>query len=130
MDRKGSFVPFAFQLRSMEKGTIRREQYNKKYGTLDTVAEEGTFNLYDAGMTTYHVDTEKTFELNTNYMDDAMSVYFEELLTSPYTYLKVGNDYYSVTVTETGFETVRQKNKRLIRKTVTVRFDINTPVNI
>jgi hypothetical protein len=130
MDRKGSFVPFAFQLRSMEKGTIRREQYNKKYGTLDTVAEEGTFNLYDAGMTTYHVDTEKTFELNTNYMDDAMSVYFEELLTSPYTYLKVGNDYYSVSVTETGFETVRQKNKRLIRKTVTVRFDINTPVNI
>jgi hypothetical protein len=130
MDRKGSFVPFAFQLRSMEKGTIRREQYNKKYGTLDTVAEEGTFNLYDSGMTTYHVDTEKTLELNTNYLDDEMSVYFEELLTSPYTFLKVGNDYYSVTVTETGFETVRQKNKRLIRKTVTVRFDINTPVNI
>jgi hypothetical protein len=130
MDRKGSFVPFAFQLRSMEKGTIRREQYNKKYGRLDTVADEGTFDLYDAGMTTYHVDTEKTFELNTNYMDDAMSVYFEELLTSPYTFLKVGNDYYSVSVTETGFETVRQKNKRLIRKTVTVRFDINTPVNI
>jgi hypothetical protein len=130
MDRKGSFVPFAFQLRTMEKGTIRREQYNKKYGRLDTVADEGTFDLYDAGMTTYHVDTEKTLELNTNYMDDAMSVYFEELLTSPYTFLKVGTDYYSVSVTETGFDTVRQKNKRLIRKTVNVKFDINTPVNI
>ena len=54
----------------------------------------------------------------------------EELLSSPYTYLKVDGDYYSVSVQESSFETQRQKNKNLIRKTVTVTFDINEPVNI
>jgi hypothetical protein len=129
MDRLGSFVPFAFQLRSMERGSIMRETFNKKFG--DIVGDDTySFNLYDQGYTTYHVDTEKTLELNTNYMDDEHSVYFEELLTSPYTYLRVGDDYYSVTVQETSFETMRQKNKRLIRKTVNVKFNVNTPVNI
>ena len=130
MDRLGSFVPFSFQLRSMERGRIERETFNKKFGDVNTKDDVYEFNLDDQGNTTYHVDTEKTLELNTNYMDDAHSVYFEELLTSPYTYLRVGDDYYSVTVTETSFETMRQKNKRLIRKTVNVKFNINTPVNI
>ena len=128
MDRMGSFVPFAFQLRSMEKGTIRREQFNKDYGFYS--GGEFDFNLHDSGFTTYHIDFTKSLELNTNWMDDAQSVYFEELLSSPYTYLKVDGDYYSVTVQESSFETQRQKNKNLIRKTVTVTFDINEPVNI
>lgn len=128
MDRMGSFVPFAFQLRSMEKGTIRRDQFNKDYGFY--AGGEFDFNLHDSGFTTYHVDFTKSIELNTNWMDDAQSVYFEELLSSPYTYLKVNGDYYSVTVQENIFETQRQKNKNLIRKTVTVTFNIHEPVNI
>lgn len=128
MDRMGSFVPFAFQLRSMEKGTIRRDQFNKDYGFY--AGGEFDFNLHDSGFTTFHVDFSKSLELNTNWMDDAQSVYFEELLSSPYTFIKVDNDYYAVTVQESSFETQRQKNKNLIRKTITVTFAINEPVNI
>ena len=101
--------------------------YNKQFG--DTVAGLVTFNTYDSGTTTYHVDNTREVSLNTNFMTDAESVYFDELLTSGYTYLKVGNDYFACQVQETAYETQRAINKPLIRKSVTVRYAVQNPIN-
>jgi hypothetical protein len=128
MDKLGTFANFAMQLRSYEKGNINRLTYNKQFG--DTVAGLVTFNTYDSGTTTYHVDDTKEISLNTNFMTDAESVYFDELLTSGYTYLKVGNDYFACQVQETAYETQRAINKPLIRKSVTVRYAVQNPINI
>jgi len=69
-----------------------------------------------------------------------MSLMFEELLTSPFVWLKTVVDatpqeaekiiYTSVTVNETSFEVQKQKNKRLIRKTVTVKSANEDIINI
>ena len=121
-DRMGSIASFNFQLRSKETGTINRTQYKQQLPT--------TYNTYDRGTTNIFIGFDKNYELNTNWMTDEMSVYFEELLTSPYQWIKIGGTYYSCTVIETGFETERQKNKKLIRKTVTVNLSNNDSVNI
>jgi len=128
MDRLGTFANFAMQLRTYEKGNVNRLTYNKQFG--NTVAGLVTFNTYDSGTTTYHVDDTKEVSLNTNFMTDAESVYFDELLTSGYTYLKVGNDYFACQVQETAYETQRAINKPLIRKSVTVRYAVQNPINI
>ena len=128
MDRLGTFANFAMQLRAYEKGNINRLTYNKQFG--NTVAGIVTFNTYDSGTTTYHVDDTREVSLNTNFMTDAESVYFDELLTSGYTYLKVGNDYFACQVQETAYETQRAVNKPLIRKSVTVRYAVQNPINI
>ena len=89
-----------------------------------------TLQLRDAGKTIYNVDLTTELELNTNWMNDEMSVLFEELITSPYTYIKVDGIYYPCIVKETAFEVERQKNKNLIRKTVTVEYGNKNIINI
>lgn len=127
MDKVGTFANFAMQLRAYERGNVNRLTYNKQFG--NTVAGLVTFNTWESGTTTYHVDDTKEVSLNTNYMTDAESVYFDELLTSGYVYLKVGNDYFACQVQETGYETQRSVNKPLIRKSVTVRYAVQNPIN-
>ena len=127
MDRLGTFANFAMQLRAYEKGNVNRLTYNKQFG--DTVAGLVTFNTYESGTTTYHVDDTREISLNTNYMTDAESVYFDELLTSGYVYLKVKGEYFACQVQETSYETQRAVNKPLIRKSVTVRYAVQNPIN-
>ena len=128
MDRLGTFANFAFQLRSNESGSVNRSVFNRQFG--DVVAGLVTFNTYDQGETTYHVDNTKQLLLNTAYMTDAESVYFEQLLTSGYTYLKVGNDYFACVVQDSGYDIQRAKNKNLIRKTINVKYAVQNPINI
>jgi hypothetical protein len=130
LDRLGSFSSYAFQLRSTEKGTVQRMNYNKKFGDVNTTTNTFNFNTWDSGRTTYHVDLSKDFTLNTNWLTDAESVYFEELLTSGYTFVKIDGQYFACQVQETSFEVQRQKNKNLIRKTITVKLSVDTPINV
>jgi hypothetical protein len=104
--------------------------YNKKFGDVNTTTNTFNFNTWDSGRTTYHVDLSKDFTLNTNWLTDAESVYFEELLTSGYTFVKIDGQYFACQVQETSFEVQRQKNKNLIRKTITVKLSVDTPINV
>lgn len=133
MDRLGSLLSYAFQLRATEKGTVDRDTFKKHVDYTLASAEDYNYNSVDLaaqGTTTYHVGLMKEYELNTNWMNDEMSVLFEELITSPYTWIKIDGDYYACTVQEKSFEVIRQKNKNLIKKTVTVRLANDSVVNI
>jgi hypothetical protein len=127
MDRLGTFANFAMQLRAYEKGNVNRLTYNKQFG--NEVGGLVVFNTWESGTTTYHVDDTREISLNTNYMTDAESVYFDELLTSGYTYLKYRGEYFACQVQETSYETQRAINKPLIRKSVTLRYAVQNPIN-
>jgi hypothetical protein len=127
MDRLGTFANFAMQLRAYEKGQVNRLTYNQQFGNV--YAGLVTFNTWESGTTTYHVDNTKELTLNTNFMTDAESVYFEQLMTSGYVFLKVGNDYFACQVTESGYDVERSKNGNLIRKTINVRYAVQNPIN-
>jgi len=121
MDRMGSFLSYAFQLRSKETGNVQRESYNQFLGDIST--NGWSYDTTDAGGTIYSVNFDKDLELNTNWMNDDMSIFFEQILTSPVTLLKdTDGKYYSVIVQDNGFETQRQNNKILIKKSIKVKF--------
>ena len=129
-DRKGSWLSYAFQLRAQETGTIERKTYNKTLGSIDAV---NGFDILrqETGQTIYSVNLQKQLQLNTNWMNDEMSVMFEQLLTSPVTLLKDTDGlYYQVIVQDGGFETLRQKNRILIKKTINVRYANADGINI
>ena len=139
LDRFGSFQSFAFQLRNYEKGTIKRDEYNKQidwfrfYNDGEHTPRQTsnqTFDLTDAGKTLWNVEVKKELTLNTNWMNGEMSVLFEELLTSPATFIKLNNGYVPCIVKETSFDVTRQKNKKLIKKEVTVTYSNDNPINI
>jgi hypothetical protein len=128
LDRMGSWQSFAFQLRTYEKGQITREQYNQHIDG-QVVSAEWVGVPLQKGFTTYNTNVTKTFDLNTNWMDQYDATRFQELLTSPQVYY-FSNDYYCACVVDSSsFEVFSQKNKKLIKQSVTIRLAQQDPIN-
>jgi hypothetical protein len=129
LDRMGSFSSFAFQLRAYEKGTTKRETYNKHI-VGSTAVGDWTYDSYDRGQKVINPTVERTLDLNTNWITEEMSVYFEELVTSPEVYLKDTDGlYYAVLITDTSFEINRSRNKNLFKKNVTIKYANDNIIN-
>jgi hypothetical protein len=130
LDRMGSWQCFAFQLKTYEKGQITREQYNQH---IDGQVQGGYW-LYSTdamGNKTYNTNVAYSLELNTNWMDQFNADRFQELLTSPQVFYiePYGGNLYACTVEATGFENFRQRNKNLIKQSVTIKLANQVPIN-
>lgn len=129
LDRMGSWGSFAFPLRTYETGTSTKQSFNKTVeGYIN--GTEWTYTSDARGMTTYSSTVEKNLQLNTNWMNEEMASYFQELITSPVVYFWDGTQYLACVVQETAFEVERQRNKNLIKKTVNVKLANQDKVNI
>ena len=128
LDRMGSWQSFAFQLRTYEKGQITREQYNQ-YIDGQVVSTEWVGKELQKGFRTYNTNVTKTFDLNTNWMSQYDATRFQELLTSPQVYYYSDNYYCACVVDSSSFEVFSQKNKKLIKQSVTIRLAQQDPIN-
>jgi hypothetical protein len=128
LDRMGSWQSFNFQLRTYEKGQITREMYNQHVDG-QVVSNEWVYDTDAMGNKTYNTNVSYSLDLNTNWMDQYNANRFQELLTSPQVFYFNGIDYRACTVEATGFENFRQKNKILIKQSVTIKLALNTPIN-
>jgi hypothetical protein len=128
LDRMGSWQSFNFQLRTYEKGQITREQYNQHIDG-QVASSQWVGVPLQKGFRTYNTNVTKTFDLNTNWMSQYDADRFQELLTSPQVYY-LRTDYYCACVVEaTSFEVFSQKNKKLIKQSVTIRLAQQDPIN-
>jgi hypothetical protein len=119
VDRKGSISSFAFQLREYENGSVTKETFNRDI--TGAVKKAGwSYTTQDFGGNTFNVEIGRTYELNTNWMDEEMARYFEELISSPVVYILKDSVYQKVDVLDTSFEVEKSRNKKLIRKTITI----------
>jgi hypothetical protein len=128
LDRMGSWQSFAFQLKTYEKGQITREQYNQHIDG-QVVSTEWVGVLLQKGFRTYNTNVTKTFELNTNYMDQTDANRFQELLTSPQVYYYSSDKFCACIIENNTFEVFRQRNKNLIKQSVTIRLAQQDPIN-
>jgi hypothetical protein len=140
LDRMGSFSSFAFQLKSYTRGEVQRDEYNKDVQGYVS-GGEWKYNSQEFGFNTYFVSATKTLELNSNWMTDEMSVYFEQLITSPQVFMKqveyscpdgvlvTSGPYVPVIVTNNSYEVFRQRNKNLIKYTLVVKLANNDTIN-
>ena len=130
LDRMGSWQSFAFQLRTYEKGQITREQYNQHIDGQVSSSQWVGVNL-QKGFRTYNTNVTKTFDLNTNWMDQYDATRFQELLTSPQVYYNYnsGEIFAACVVESSSFEVFSQKNKKLIKQSVTIRLAQQDPIN-
>jgi len=128
LDRMGSWQSFNFQLKTYEKGQISREMYNQH---VDGQVTDGQW-VYSSdamGSRTYNTNVSNTLDLNTNWMDQYNANRFQELLTSPQVFYYNGTDYRACTIDSSSFENFRQRNKNLIKQSVTIKLALNTPIN-
>lgn len=127
MDRKGSFIPFAFALREYESGEISREVYAQELGEVSGGAY--TYDLEDTGEIITSVNLSKSWKFTANWLNDEMSILYEQLLSSPVVLAKIGGNWLRVTVQENAFNVDRIKNKKAIKKSVTVKLANETNIN-
>jgi len=130
LDRRGSICSFAFQLKDKISISAKRDSYNKTLGDLDTTANKYSYKTYGHGKYVYNVETDVTYTLNTNWMTEENSQYFEELFTSPATWLKIDGEYFSCQIEDNATEREKQRNKKLIRKTINVKLSNSEIINI
>jgi hypothetical protein len=128
LDRMGSWQSFAFQLKTYEKGQVTREQYNQHIDG-QIVSGEWVGVPLQKGFRTYNTNVTKTFDLNTNWMNENDGKRFQELLTSPQVYYYADNYYCACVVEATNFDVFRQRNKNLIKQSVTIRLAQQDPIN-
>ena len=128
LDRMGSWQSFAFQLKTYEKGQISREMYNQHVdGTV--VSTKWQQGEYAMGNRSYNPNVMMSFDLNTNWMDQYNATRFQELLTSPQVFYSATGIDCACTVDATGFENFRQRNKNLIKQSVSIKLALNSPIN-
>ena len=128
LDRMGSWQSFAFQLKTYEKGQVTREQYNQHIDG-QVVSGEWVGVPLQTGFRTYNTNVTKTFDLNTNWMNENDGKRFQELLTSPQVYYYTDSYYCACVVEATNFDVFRQRNKNLIKQSVTIRLAQQDPIN-
>jgi hypothetical protein len=139
LDRYGSWGSFAFTGRAYERGTVTREQFNQDVpGYIQSL--EWNYDLTDRGYINSYVSVDKTIDLNTDWMNEEMAAYFTELISSPYTYFKVSTyyencelptstQYVSCNIVTSSFEKYKQRNKNLIKQSITIKLANNDIVN-
>jgi hypothetical protein len=139
LDRYGSWGSFAFTGRAYQRGTVQREQYNMDVqGKI--ASTEWTYDLIDRGYINSYVTVEETIDLNTDWMTEEMATYFTELISSPYTYFKISNydescdipestQYISCNIVNSTYEYYKQRNKNLIKQSITIKLANNDMVN-
>lgn len=153
LDRMGSWSSFAFQLKAYEKGDVQREMYNKNIDGYVS-GSQWKYGVEEFGFHYFNTNVVKSLDLNSNWMDEGMAQYYEELMTSPMTYLKItrymadetgtifgieeegcssripeSTTYAPVMVTNNSYEVYKQRNKNLIRQSVSVRFSNQDMIN-
>jgi hypothetical protein len=153
LDRLGSWSSFAFQLKSYERGEITRDMYNKDVTGYVNASNEWTYKTEEFGFNTFNLNLIKRIELNTNWMTQNMATYFEELVTSPQTFLKIvtyvttedgiplidedgcpihipeSTAYQPCIVENNAYEMLNQRNKNLMRHSITVRLANQDNIN-
>lgn len=141
LDRMGSYSSFAFQLKSYERGDVTREVFNRKVEGYVNASDNWTYSTEDFGFNQINVNVSKNLDLNSDWMTEDMAAYFEDLMTSPQTFIKkvsyiCGDDlivnettYQPVILNTNSFEVYKQRNKNLIRQNINVRFANQDKVN-
>ena len=127
-DRLGSFASFAFNLRKNYRGTVTRESYNQQVGNIS--GGKWTYNVSDFAVVNSDIEVTDEYEIRTNWMTYAMNVYFEELVTSPVTYIRINGTYYACIILDTAFEVQSSTYKKPIRRTLRVKLSAQNIVNI
>ena len=90
LDRLGSIMPFAFNLKKDKQATVERVNYTKDVDT-NTMYD---YSLMDGGEIPVDLNETIRYILRTDAINEAMGNYLRELVSSPFTVVRFGDGEY------------------------------------
>lgn len=121
LDTYGNYVPINFTLIQRKNVSVQRNTFKKSLGQV-TTSSGGFYRCDDRGLTILNNIVQYTYTLQTNWMSEDMSLYFEQLITSPnvfWNYEGTGS-FLPVVLTTNAVDVLDKKNSRLIQYSVTM----------
>ena len=106
----------------------KRTTYNKQVGAIS--AGKWKYNTYDAGVVNESISINETIKLRTDWMTSEMAIYFQELVFSPVTYVKIDGEYYSCIINTSSYSPQSNKLKKLIKEEITITLSLQNNINI
>lgn len=115
LDRKGNYVPFNFTLVQRKNVGVNRINYKRGLGDV-TLGSGIEYNCTDRGQVSINNIITYTYTIQSDWLSNDMSIYFEELLTSPNVYWNSDGlgTFIPITLTTNTAEILTKKNSRLI----------------
>lgn len=128
LDRFGNYTPFNFTLIQRKNVSVQRNTFKKGLGEVLPGSGFG-YSCNDRGTTTINNIITYTYTLQTDWLSEDMSLYFEQLLTSPNVFWNYDGDgdFRPVTLTTNAVDVIDKKNSRLLQYSVTMT-QANNPV--
>lgn len=123
----GSWSSFAFPLKVQERMDNEKLDYKTDIGFV--YGTQWTYNSWDGENKTYHSSVKKQYNLTTHFMNKEMDTYFQELISSPQTYIKLkdSDDWVACTILTKSLEPI---TRRLIQRTITIELSSQDNINI
>jgi hypothetical protein len=128
LDRFGSFVPLNFELNNKQMVGIERKSYDRVIG--NRVGDKYSYSLTDRSKKIYDVSLKEKWTLNSNWMDQSLAAYYEELFTSPNVMILIDGDYRSVMITSDVYDRKRLESNELIMYSIDIEFVNNNKVQV
>lgn len=130
MDKKGSFIPYNFTARNTESQKVDRSDYTKRLGGYNSTTNKFDYNLTEGGAEIYNSEYGRDFDLGTGYMDDQESIFFQNVLHSPVTFLKVDGLFRRCTINTNSITIKKDKWVGRARYNLTVTLSQKENINI
>lgn len=127
LDRLGSLGCFNFYYLNEEGQSINRTQSNFILGDLQ--GDTWNFKSIDGGVQNTNVEIEETITLNTAWLTTEESRYLQQLISSPITWINVGENFFPVLVTDTTSVTRDTRSEKNIRHTVNFKIANSDTIN-
>ena len=121
LDTYGNYIPINFTLVQRKNVSVQRNTFKKSLGQV-TTASGGFYECDDRGLTILNNIIQYTYTLQTNWMSEDMSLYYEQLITSPnvfWNYEGTGS-FLPVVLTTNSVDVLDKKNSRLIQYSLTM----------
>ena len=120
MDRKAGFIPMNFELVQRKNVGVERKSFKKGL--------EYNYTSLDRGKTIVQNNITYRYTVTSNWMDEATSLYFEELMTSPEIYWNYEGtgEFIPINLTITEQEIKDKRNTRLIQ--YTLQFELGNDI--
>lgn len=128
LDRLGSFVSLNFELKTKQELGIERKDFKKVVG--DRVGSDYKYSLTERSRKIYDVTIKEDWTLNSDWVDESLGNYYEELFTSPNVQILKDGVYQSVIVKDTTYERKSLETDGLIMYSIKIEFTNQNSVQV
>jgi hypothetical protein len=130
-DRLGSILPFNFSLNQRRRlNDITRATFKQQIGAYKPgqVFGKYTYSTAEHSDKAYHTELTQQWTINTDWMDEPTSKFFEQVTTNPRCWIKIEGQWVAVHVIDRVHDIKLKNNRKNIMYTLTVQFSTNDSV--